>query len=106
MTIKLCIIISFQTDAVIISGLRVGLANWDLQQGLMPTTSTQTNQYSPMPDMVCYPVHKAKQEKEEGNWYPCPLYSSSTKQELISTIALRTSQQPDHLDLIGVTLTL
>ena len=93
-----------QTDAFIICGLRVGLADWDFERGLVQTAKDE--QYSAMPDMVCFPIHAALQKKEGSHWYPCPLYSSSTKQELISTITLRTSEQPDHLDLIGITLVL
>lgn len=84
--------------------MRLGLAEWDSDRGLVPTTLTE--QYSLMPDMVCYPLPKALLDKEKGGWYPCPLYSSSAKQKFICTIALRTSEQPDHLDLLGVTLTL
>lgn len=94
-----------QAGAVIICGLRVGLAEWDSDRGLIQTTKDE--QYSPMPDMVCFPIHRVLLENEQGNWYPCPLYASSVaKKEVISTIALRTSEQPDHLDLIGITLTL
>ena len=90
--------------AVIIHGLRLGLADWDSDRGLVQATKDE--QYSAMPDMVCFPILTSLLEKEQGNWYPCPLYTSSTKQEMVSTIALRTSEQPDHLDLIGITLTL
>jgi hypothetical protein len=93
-----------QAGTVVISGLRVGLADWDSDKGLIQ--GAKDEQYSSMPDMVCFPLQRALLEEEGGNWYPCPLYSSSDKQEMISTIALRTSEQPDHLDLIGITLTL
>lgn len=100
-----------QAGAVVISGMRLGLAEWDSDRGLVLTTKME--QYSQMPEMVCYPVHatpllpdSAAEERACQHWYPCPLYSSSAKQEFISTIALRTSEQPDHLDMIGITLTL
>lgn len=87
--------------------MKLGLAEWDSDRGLIQTTKTE--QYSPMPDMVCYPIHKPlsrSRSSDKSSWYPCPLYSSSAKQEFISTIALRTSEQPDYLDMIGITLTL
>lgn len=84
--------------------MKLGLAEWDPEKGLVQTTKME--QYSLMPDMVCCPVHKMVLEKERSCWYPCPLYTSSAKQEFICIVALKTSEQPDHLDLIGVTLTL
>lgn len=103
--ILIIIIIVLQVGAVVICGMKLGLAEWDSERGLVQTTKME--QYSLMPNMVCYPVHKTLLlGEEQGNWYPCPLYSSSTKQEFISTIALRTTEQPDHLDLIGIALTL
>lgn len=88
--------------------MKLGLAEWNSDRGIVQTTKAE--QYSLMGDMICYPIHDKSpsnmKESDKYYWYPCPLYASSAKREFISTIALRTAEQPDHLDMIGITLTL
>lgn len=94
-----------QANGVMISGMRVGLAEWDPNKGLIRTTKKQ--QYNPMPDIVCYPVENCSEgSTTPGHWFPCPLYASSEKKKFLCYITLKTFEQPDHLSLMGTTLIL
>ncbi len=93
-----------QVDGVIVSGLRIGRAEWDQDRGLV--RSFHTENYIMMPNMGCYPLDKTLDIKSRDSWYSCPLYTSSTKEMFVCYVALRTRERPEDLNLNCVTIIL
>ena len=103
----------------VIQGLKLSLAEWDQQRGLVSGKLTQ--QYSTVPDLYCWAEEdfpgtariKTDQQKEEEDrpagseqYYRCPMYASAEKLKLIATIPLRTTESLQNFQLLGVTLSL
>lgn len=95
-------------------GLRLSLAEWDSEVGLVH--SAHTHQYSHTPELLCWAVRRHQSEQdgmaarekgdEQGGFYSCPLYSSTAKEECITYIQLKTAVPLQQLHLLGITLIL
>lgn len=89
-------------------GLELSLAEWDMEVGLVHTT--QAHQYTVTPELLCWAGRRRHLEGEEmeekGRYYSCPLYSSTAKEECITSIQLKTTESLQRLHLLGITLIL
>jgi len=106
---------------IVLQGLKLSQARWDLERGLVSTSLVE--QHSRVPDLFCWAKEKfidptgspksiAETEGDQNPemtgeyFYDCPLYSSSDKLAKLATVPLKTNESHINFHLLGVFLSL
>ncbi len=116
-----CCVPNLQGDhVVVIHGLKLNLAEWHPDKGLVCGSLTQ--QHNVMPDLHCWVEEKHSDvdiapeitgtRTEEGeianvmDYYDCPLYSTTEQSSLLGSLPLKTVDSLGSCQLLRVSLSL